>query len=95
MSQDAALLEDAFSQALPPVNLEGESLAFVTLTQLPPLFAKEAIHRFLRRQGCQEPLRSQIEEIFKLVLRGQGGWEVQTKGCLVQGRQGRLWGQRR
>lgn len=94
LSRDAALLETDLEQALSGVQMEGESLDYALLNQLPPLFAQEAIHRFLRGHGCSEPRRSQIEEIYSLVVSGKGGWRLHTKGCLVQGRKGRLWGLR-
>lgn len=79
LCEDSLRLREMFDQTISPEKYEVDALDYRTLTDLPPLFEFEVIHRFLLYHGQEEISRSHIEEISRLVRTGRGDWTINLK----------------
>ena len=58
---------------------ESNELNFQAIQSLNPLFARELIHRFLIHHKQIEVTRANINDIYKMVMKNLGNWEIQLK----------------
>lgn len=58
-------------------------ISFEKINSLPNLFAKKLIHDFLISRGVKNLLRSQIENVYKLVLQKKNNWRLELHGNKV------------
>ncbi|MDH5559966.1 MAG: tRNA lysidine(34) synthetase TilS [Deltaproteobacteria bacterium] len=76
-------LEEVFHHYVPKECYQIECLNFKMIRDLPALFAKELIHRFLLFHQVQILNRYQIQTIFDLIRQNKGNWKISLHGETV------------
>jgi len=79
LNNDALLLKQQFEATVSENLYTVNSVDFDTITNLPPLFACELIHRYLLYQGQEEINRANIQQIYDLVCSNRGNWKITLK----------------
>lgn len=79
LNDDAVELKDYFNQVVDPKIYETNELSFQTIQSLNPVFARELIHRFLLYNKQTEVTRANINDIYEMVLKNLGNWQIQLK----------------
>jgi tRNA(Ile)-lysidine synthase len=79
LNDDAVDLKRYFNQIIAPKTYESNELNFQAIQSLNPLFARELIHRFLIHHKQIEVTRANINDIYKMVMKNLGNWEIQLK----------------
>ncbi|MFH2131453.1 MAG: tRNA lysidine(34) synthetase TilS [bacterium] len=87
IDQDARLLKALFQETVPQERYQRESLQYGQVLSVPPVFARELIHRFLIYHGQKEIHRTNIELIFEKIQSNVGNWTIDLKeGVQLSGR---------
>ena len=83
LHQESLQLQEVYQKQVINIDLNKGYLLFKEITDLPNIFALRLIHDFLLKQKIKFIIRSQIENIYQLILQNKGNWRIELHEAKV------------